>query len=94
MPTLYLLQRANSSTVTGSYAFCNGTIAAVDHNGVLKGEWTQTPGCGGAAKGSGGITFTLNAKGTAFTGTWGYGSSATNAAPSSSDAWTGTRLTH
>jgi len=94
LATLYLLQRAGSSTVLGSYAFCDGQIKAVDHHGALIGTWKQTPaGCGGAAKGSGRIAFRLNAKGNRFTGTWGYGSSATNSRPNTNNAWSGTRLT-
>jgi hypothetical protein len=94
LATLYLLQRAGSSTVVGSYAFCNGQIKAVDHDGALNGTWTQTPGCGNAAKGFGRIAFRLNAKGNGLTGTWGYGSSATNSRPNSNNTWVGTRLTH
>jgi len=93
LATLYLLQRARSSSVLGSYAFCDGRITAVDHEGVLKGRWTQTPGCGGSARPSGQIAFKLNANGSGFTGTWGYGSSATNAKPSTNNSWVGRRLT-
>jgi hypothetical protein len=94
LATLYLLQRAGTSTVVGSYAFCNGQIKAVDHDGALIGTWTQTSGCGGAAKGFGRIAFRLNAQGNGFAGTWGYGSSASNSLPDSNNTWIGTRLTH
>jgi hypothetical protein len=86
--TLYLIQRANDSSVYGYYPFCNGQINGTDHKGVLTGTWTQAWPCGGAKKGSGRVDFTLNSKGIEFTGTWGYGSSATNSQPSK-NTWTG-----
>jgi hypothetical protein len=87
---LYLIQRAGSASVVGSYAFCNGVITGTDNGGVLTGTWKQSFPCGGSKAPSGHVSFTLNSEGNAFSGTWGNGTSTTNSAPST-DTWTGKR---
>jgi len=85
---IYLSEAAKSTSATGHYSFCNGQVNGANHNGVLTGTWTQSWPCGNARTGSGRFVFKLNSKGNEFTGTWGYGSSATDSKPVP-DTWSG-----
>jgi hypothetical protein len=88
------LTAREGDTVTGTYAYCGGTLTGTVTGRVFTGNWTESPsasGCekrGADAPTTGGFAFTLGADGGSFGGTWNY---ANGAKDTHGDAWRGVR---
>ncbi|WP_354701421.1 hypothetical protein DSM112329_01734 [Paraconexibacter sp. AEG42_29] len=80
--------------VTGTYAYCGGTVTGTVSGTVFTGTWAEDPSSGSCQKRgatadtSGDFTFTMNGDGTSFEGSWTYADGRKN---SGGDRWTGTR---
>lgn len=66
-----------NGVITGRYTYDNGVIQKVRQDGyVLTGEWVETPSTG--EKRVGRFSWTFDELFSSYTGTWGYGESATD----------------
>jgi hypothetical protein len=77
------------ASVTGSYAFCEGSLTGKVAGAELSGTWTEKLPCGGAAAGNGTFRFTMKPDMTGFTGT-GFYASKSNDVPNF--PWNGERV--
>jgi hypothetical protein len=88
------LTAGHGDTVTGTYAYCGGTLTGTVTNAEFTGTWSEDPSAsdcqkrGASADTTGGFTFTLSDDGTSFAGTWTYANGDKNPG---GDAWRGRR---
>jgi hypothetical protein len=66
------------ASVTGSYAFCQGSLTGKVVGAELSGTWTEKFPCGGAAEGNGTFRFTMKPDLTGWIGAGWYGSTSTD----------------
>jgi hypothetical protein len=86
----------DGATVSGTYAYCGGTLTGTVSGGTLSGTWKEDPSAtscerrGGDAPTSGAFAFTMTGGGNAFRGRWTY---AGGKKDRNGDAWNGERDT-